>query len=406
VRPLRIAQITTFYPPANFGGDGVFVERLSRLLAREGHDVHVIHAPDSYELLSGQRSAPPAAVPGLTVHALRDPLGRAGQVLAHQLGRPVGTRAQLATLLAEPFDVLNFHNVSLLGGPDVLRYGTGPKLLSLHDYWLVCETHILYRMGREACRERTCLRCTLAARRPPQLWRRTPVLKRALAHVDEVLVPSETSRRLHAANGLPVPTRVMPLFRPRPRPPLPGGAPRTFAPRPYFLCAGRLEPLKGVEELVDRFRAYREADLVIAGSGSLFEPLSRAIRDLPHVHLTGWLDEDELYEAHAGALAAVSPSRAWETFGLAPLDAFAAGVPAIVPPGGALEELVASTGGGLVYQDLTGLLAAMESIRADAELRRNLGESGRAAWNREYSEGPFLDAYYALIDEVKARRRA
>ena len=42
MRPLRFCMITTFYPPYAFGGDGLFVYRLANLLARRGHEVHVI----------------------------------------------------------------------------------------------------------------------------------------------------------------------------------------------------------------------------------------------------------------------------------------------------------------------------------------------------------------------------
>jgi hypothetical protein len=30
-------MINTFYPPYNFGGDGIFVQRLSNELVRRGH---------------------------------------------------------------------------------------------------------------------------------------------------------------------------------------------------------------------------------------------------------------------------------------------------------------------------------------------------------------------------------
>ncbi len=33
-RPLRFCMITTFYPPYSFGGDAVYVHRLSNELAR------------------------------------------------------------------------------------------------------------------------------------------------------------------------------------------------------------------------------------------------------------------------------------------------------------------------------------------------------------------------------------
>ena len=35
VRPLRFCLLSTFYPPWNFGGDGIHVQRLERLAHRE-----------------------------------------------------------------------------------------------------------------------------------------------------------------------------------------------------------------------------------------------------------------------------------------------------------------------------------------------------------------------------------
>ena len=47
---LRFCMVTTFYPPYHFGGDGIFVYRLSELLASRGHKVDVIHSADAYHL--------------------------------------------------------------------------------------------------------------------------------------------------------------------------------------------------------------------------------------------------------------------------------------------------------------------------------------------------------------------
>ena len=57
MNPLRFCMITTFYPPYNFGGDGIFVHRLSNELARRGHHVEVIHCIDAYHLLARQEPA-------------------------------------------------------------------------------------------------------------------------------------------------------------------------------------------------------------------------------------------------------------------------------------------------------------------------------------------------------------
>jgi hypothetical protein len=75
-RPLRFCMITTFYPPYNFGGDGIFVKRLANELAQRGHQVEVIHCIDAYHLLSSQESQGSYPDhPNVTVHGLKSRFG-------------------------------------------------------------------------------------------------------------------------------------------------------------------------------------------------------------------------------------------------------------------------------------------------------------------------------------------
>ena len=53
---LSFCHLTTFYPPHNFGGDGIGVQRLARALVRRGHRVTVVHDTDAYHSL---HPAPP-----------------------------------------------------------------------------------------------------------------------------------------------------------------------------------------------------------------------------------------------------------------------------------------------------------------------------------------------------------
>ncbi len=72
MRPLRIAMLTTFYPPFHFGGDAIGVQRLSQALVRRGHHVTVIHDVDAYNAL--RQGAEPSVQPepaGLEVERLR-----------------------------------------------------------------------------------------------------------------------------------------------------------------------------------------------------------------------------------------------------------------------------------------------------------------------------------------------
>ncbi|MCG8469299.1 MAG: hypothetical protein MJB57_14010 [Gemmatimonadetes bacterium] len=71
-RPLRFAMLTTFYPPYNFGGDGIGIRRLARALAGRGHEVTVIHDVDAFDLLhDGAEPEPQSEPEGVKVVPLR-----------------------------------------------------------------------------------------------------------------------------------------------------------------------------------------------------------------------------------------------------------------------------------------------------------------------------------------------
>jgi glycosyltransferase involved in cell wall biosynthesis len=407
---LRFCMITTFYPPYAFGGDATSVHRLSNLLARCGHEVDVIHCLDSYRALAGR--TPPAAgyadEPGVTVHGLRSGVGLLSPLATYGTGYPLFKARQIRRILAaKRFDVIHFHNISLVGGPMILRYGAGIKLYTLHEHWLVCPTHVLFKYRREACVRPSCLRCTLVHRRPPQPWRYTGLLRAALRHVDCFIAPSEFTRRRHLAAGLDIPIVELPHCVGPAEPGSPAfTAPAGIPARPYFLFAGRLEKLKGLQTVIPLFREYRAADLVIAGDGGYRPILADLAHGLPGIHFLGRLTPARLQGVYAGAVAVVVPSITFETFGQVVVEAFAARTPVIVRDLGALPELVRRSGGGLIFRNGPELLAAMERLRTDRALRDRLGEAGFRAYRREWTEEVYAERYLGLIEALRASRRA
>jgi glycosyltransferase involved in cell wall biosynthesis len=403
---LSICMVTTFFPPTSFGGDAMHVYRLSNELARRGHSVTVVHSVDAYHLVAARGEQPRGdfpVEPGVTVVPLRARIGRAAPALTYLTGRPVHT-ASLRRVLGAGHDVVHFHNVSLVGGPGILRYGSGGvRLYTTNEHWLVCPMHVLWKDNREPCLEPRCLRCTLTFHRPPQLWRSTGLLDRAAGHVDLFLSPSRFTIEAHRARGFTRPMRHVPHFLPVRDAELAGPPPA--AGRPYFLFVGRLERLKGVRGLVELFRRYDAADLVVAGDGELEQELRAAAAGLPHVRFTGRVHPRELPALYAGAVALIVPSAGFEVFGLVLLEAFAQSTPVIVHDLGALPEIVADSGGGLTYRTEAELLAAMERLRADHALRADLGERGRAAWLDRWSEEPHMAAYLDAIAEARTLAR-
>ena len=112
---MRFCMVTTFYPPYHFGGDGIFIHQLSNELAKRGHHVEVVHCEDAYRL--GNTSAPSDSLEndGIVVHRLRSTFGLLSPLITQQTGRPGIKTRQLRNILDRDFDVVNFHNISLIG---------------------------------------------------------------------------------------------------------------------------------------------------------------------------------------------------------------------------------------------------------------------------------------------------
>lgn len=405
MRPLRFCHVTTFYPPYNFGGDGIAVQRLAEALAHRGHDVTVVHAIEAFNSLhEGPAPEPPSPAGGVHTIGLDSRLGTLSPLLVHQLGRPVVHRARLAHLLADStFDVIHFHNVSLIGGPRIVRLGDAVKLYTAHEHWLVCPTHVLWRHDREPCDHRQCLRCVLNHRRPPQLWRWTSAIERNLGHVDARIALSEFSRRRHAEYGFTRAMEVLPCFAPDPWAESPS-LPPVRRERPYVFYAGRLERMKGLDDVVTAFDHRLGVDLVLAGRGSHEPALRRLAGGNPAVNFAGWLAPDALAARYRDALAVIVPTVGYETFGQSVIEAFSHGVPVIARRTGPLPELIESTGGGELFEVAADVPAIVARLAADDAARRGQGARGRAAYEQRFCEDVVVPRYLDLVRRAAHRR--
>ncbi len=395
-------MVTTFYPPYNFGGDGIFVQRLARDLVAAGHHVEVVHCADAWRVTAGRGAPEPVvqdADDGVVVHRLKSSLGPLSPLLTQQSGRPFLKRAKIERVLARGFDVVNFHNISLVGGPGVLRMGSATKLFSLHEHWWVCPTHILWKYTDELCTQPDCTRCTLAHRTPPQLWRRARGwMARCLAAVDLVLAPSEFTAERHRAwmrqHGLAERLVVVPEYSP---PLSPAEARPSDLPERYFLYVGRLTRQKGLFRLLDAF-ARREYPLVVVGTGAA-EPALRA-RNAANVRLVGAVPRERLAAYYANAEALVVPSVCAETFGLIATEALSCGTPVVSTRCGGPEDVV-SPEVGFLYDGEEELLARLDELWNDPALGKRLGESGIALYRDRYTPELYLERYL----EAVGRRR-
>lgn len=166
-----------------------------------------------------------------------------------------------------------------------------------------------------------------------------------------------------------------------------------------FLFVGRLDPVKGLDRLLDAFsRLPRSAParLVVVGGdaseqGRLreFGQWAQKLGVSHRVIFSGRIDHCGLPDFYAAADALVVASH-YESFGLVALEALASGRPVIGPPVGVLPEVLSSPVCGALLQDnsprqlLDGMTRFLERKKrqrdGEAAYRRRIAR--RYSWDR------------------------
>jgi glycosyltransferase involved in cell wall biosynthesis len=306
-------------------------------------------------------------------------------------------------ILARPFDVVHFHNISLIGGPAIIPWSRAPvTLYTLHEHWLLCPTHIFWKDLERACDSPTCFTCSLKSGIPPQLWRYTRLVERSLAASDALLSPSRYTADRHREAGVARPIHVLPLFsavrvsREMAATPPPD--------RAQFLFVGRVTASKGIVTLLESFATAPAYELVVIGDGELRSPLERRFAECPNIRFLGHIPQPDLVAAYKRATALIFPSLAPETFGLSIVEAFACGTPAIVCDAGGSRELVDETGGGIVYRTAQELRQAISQLAEDRALRDELGRRAHAGFLALYTVERHMGGYWERINAIRAAK--
>ena len=148
--------------------------------------------------------------------------------------------------------------------------------------------------------------------------------------------------------------------------------------RPYFLYAGNHRPHKNLNVLIQAWQSVpRACDLVITEDGTLNLSTDTALEKRNgRLVLTGRVSRAELIDLYAGCAAAVQPSL-YEGFGLAVLEAMAAGAPAIVASTPALLELGDQAVLSFAATDAGSLSMLMQRVHDDPALQERLRAAGQ-----------------------------
>ncbi len=167
----------------------------------------------------------------------------------------------------------------------------------------------------------------------------------------------------------------------------------------YYFFLGRLVAYKRVDLIVDAFAAMPDRKLIVAGDGPLLKAL-RA-RATPNIQILGAVDAARANALMGGARAYVYA--AIEDFGIAPVEAQAAGTPVIGLGIGGLRETVrdrshhAPTGIFFMEQTVEALREAVESFE---QMRSQINPADCRANASRFAPEKFLRRFSAFVDQA------
>ncbi|MCW2762196.1 MAG: glycosyl transferase, group 1 [Marmoricola sp.] len=334
---MRILHVTDVYRP-RVGGIEMFVEELAVRQSAVGHDVSVLSVtPDA-----------PGSRPSSAVRVIRTP----------QPGPwPLPFLPGRDAVQVSSYDVVHVHlsvvsPFSTKVAQAAVRAGV-PTIATVHSMW----------NGREGW-----IRLVGAIAG----WARWPVQWTAVSAAAAAAMQSSlgagTSVRV-------VPNAVeVPWWREEPAVPE-HGRPVTLAT--VMRLAGRKRPLPLLEVLARVRAAVPERvplRAVIVGEGPLEEKLRARVEALgigAWVELAGECSRDQIRELYRHTDAFLAPSHQ-ESFGLAALEARAAGVPVVAMRSGGVGEFVRDGVEGFLCQDDDEMTDALVRLATDADLRRTM----------------------------------
>jgi glycosyltransferase involved in cell wall biosynthesis len=421
-RPLRIV-FTAYRGNMHCGGQGIYLWFLARELARQGHEITVLVGPPQPDPMPFAREV--AAIPNdrfwgkwfvrdwAAFLPRPDPLAvlsplRFWELAASRIGffpEPFAFSARafrvLAARLCEGarFDLV--HDVQCLG------WGLlGIRALGLP---VVATVHHPLSVDRRAsfARDRT-LREAIGTAEFHPVGMQAFVSRR----LDRILTSSDASAREIQRDFGVAPDRMRmlgngidtDLFQPDP------SAPREPA---LLLCVARAsDPNKGVPLLIEALaKLPPPAHVVLVDEDHPLHEgraLARRLGVAGRLRLTGRIETEELVRLYRRATLLVVPSL-YEGFGLPAVEAMACGTPVVACAAGALPEVVATGGGGLLVPkgDADALARGIAALLERPEERERLGERSRprvvAAWSWRRIAERTAEAYREVLVDRRGR---
>jgi glycogen(starch) synthase len=394
---MKILMVSWEYPPVVIGGLGRHVHHLATALAAEGHEVVVLSRRPS--------GTDPAS------HPTTDEV--------HE-----GVRVIAAAQDPHEFDfgpdmmawTLAMGHAMIRAGLRLHTHGWAPEVVHAHD-WLVAHPAIALAELFDVPMVST-IHATEAGRHSG--WVSGPISRQV--HALESWLARESDSLIACSHSMG--EEVAALFGPglADIAVIPNGidssrwafAPRTPHPGPpELLYVGRLEYEKGVHDAIAALprirRSHPGTTLTIAGDGTQQDWLLEVARKhkvLKAVRFAGRLDHDDLLAALHRADVAVLPSH-YEPFGIAALEAAAAGIPLVTSNVGGLGEAVIDGETGLSFppRDVAALAAAVRAALDDPVAAQRRADAARARLTSDFDWHTVAAETTGVYSAAKRRER-
>lgn len=160
----------------------------------------------------------------------------------------------------------------------------------------------------------------------------------------------------------------------------------------YVAFVGRLSEEKGAHVLIEAARRLPEVTFRLAGDGPQREALERMARGLPNVTWVGRISPERRWAFLRGAALVAIPSRVYESFSLAALEAMACGVPVVAARLGGLPYLVQDGVHGRLFTpgDAAELAERIREVLADPDRAHRMGQAGRSTVEERFTAAHHL----------------
>lgn len=366
-KSMKILQVHNKYKKR--GGEETVVEEERRVLEEKGHTV-IQYLKDS------------TALEKLTKGAFLE-------LILSQRGSKKIEREFDELLKQERPDICHVHNVYPIITPVI--YGLCkrlniPVVQTLHNFKLICTNGLLFRDGQtcEVCINKSlynsikhkCYRDSYLAtaiqadaiqyHRKAETWQN---------QIDRYICLTDFQKSKLVTGGLPAEKiSIKPNFIQQ--------SSLSVTLGDYFLFIGRLDEAKGVHDLLELIHENREAKFIIIGDSdnpTIFERYD-------NVMYLGKQNRNEVLHYLSKCRAVIFSSKLYEGMPMVIIEAFSMKKAVVGRNIGALSSMVDDGITGLKYNDIAGLISAVDRLNGDEKLCLTLGFNAYQEYMKRYTE--------------------